>query len=205
VALGRAVFAKTCQQCHTLYGAGAKIGPDLTGSNRADLDYLLTNMIDPSAVIPKDYLQTVVLTVDGLVVSGIAKAEDDKSLTIQTPTNVVVIPKDEIEDRQLSNVSMMPDDQLKQFTPLQIASLLAYLAAKEQSPILATKDNQELLFNGKDLTGWRGNEELWSVENGEIVGRAPKGLPRNEFSVQRHGRRRFHAHARGEARGRRRQ
>ena len=28
--------AKTCQQCHTLYGVGAHIGPDLTGSNRSD-------------------------------------------------------------------------------------------------------------------------------------------------------------------------
>ena len=45
--LGRAVFAKTCQQCHTLFGVGAKIGPDLTGSNRADLDYVLTNVLDP--------------------------------------------------------------------------------------------------------------------------------------------------------------
>ena len=45
--LGRAVFAKTCQQCHTLYGVGANIGPDLTGSNRADVEYLLSNIVDP--------------------------------------------------------------------------------------------------------------------------------------------------------------
>jgi putative heme-binding domain-containing protein len=181
LALGRAVYAKTCQQCHTLFGAGSKIGPDITGANRTDLEYLLSNIVDPSAVITKDYQQTVVLTVDGLTVSGLVKSEDDKSLTIQTTTDVVVIPKDEIEDRQLSDVSMMPDDQLKQFSPHHIASLLAYLASKEQTPLLATKENQELLFNGKDLTGWHGNEELWSVENGEIVGRAPNGLPRNEF------------------------
>src|SRR5690606_24475622 len=43
--LGRAVFVKTCQQCHTLYGQGAKIGPDLTGSNRADVEYLLSNIV----------------------------------------------------------------------------------------------------------------------------------------------------------------
>jgi hypothetical protein len=46
-ALGRAVFAKTCQQCHTLFGTGAKIGPELTGSNRANLEYLLSNVLDP--------------------------------------------------------------------------------------------------------------------------------------------------------------
>nr|MBA3485009.1 DUF1080 domain-containing protein [Pirellulales bacterium] len=179
-ALGRAVFAKTCQQCHVLYGAGAKIGPDLTGSNRADLDYLLSNIVDPSSVITKDYQQTIVMTIDGLVVSGLLKAEDDKSLTLQTPTEVVVIPKDEIEDRQLSDASMMPDDQLKQFTPEQIASLFAYLGGKDQAPVLASKDNQELFFNGKDLTGWSGDEKLWSVEDGEIVGRS-EGLAHNAF------------------------
>ena len=45
--LGRAVFAKVCQQCHTLFGTGGQVGPDLTGSNRADLDYLLSNVLDP--------------------------------------------------------------------------------------------------------------------------------------------------------------
>ena len=38
-ARGHAVYAKTCAQCHQLYGAGGKVGPDLTGSNRANLDY----------------------------------------------------------------------------------------------------------------------------------------------------------------------
>ncbi|RIK81212.1 MAG: dehydrogenase, partial [Planctomycetota bacterium] len=180
LALGRAVYVKTCQQCHTLYNVGASIGPDLTGSNRADLEYLLSNIVDPSSVIAKDYQQTVVLTGDGRVVSGILKSEDEKSLAIQTTTDLATIPKAEIEERQLSDVSMMPDDQLKQFTPLQIVSLLAYLQAKEQPPILATKENQELLFNGKDLTGWKGDAALWSVENGEIVGRSP-GLEKNAF------------------------
>lgn len=36
------------------------------------------------------------------------------------------------------------------------------------------------LFNGHDLTGWEGNKELWSVENGEIVGKSP-GIKKNEF------------------------
>ena len=56
---GRALFAKTCQQCHTLYGIGGKVGPDITGSNRPNLDYLLENILDPSAVIPKEYAATL--------------------------------------------------------------------------------------------------------------------------------------------------
>ena len=65
LAQGRAIFGKSCAQCHTLFGVGGKVGPDLTGSNRANLDYLLENIIDPSAVIPKEYAATVVDMKDG--------------------------------------------------------------------------------------------------------------------------------------------
>lgn len=180
--LGRAVFAKTCQRCHVLYGIGNKVGPDLTGSNRANLDYLLSNIVDPSAVMAKEYQQTVIVTENGRVVSGIVRAEDAKSVTLQTAEAVVVIPKAEIEERVLSDKSMMPDDQLKPFSELEVRSLLAYLGGKKQSALLATKDNQTSLFNGKDLTGWQGDDDLWSVENGEIVGKT-SGLKQNEFLV----------------------
>lgn len=178
--LGRAVFAKTCQQCHTLYGAGTNIGPDLTGSNRADVEYLLSNVVDPSALIAKEYRPTVIVASDGRVITGLLTQEDEKAVTIRTATETLVLPKDEIEERSLSETSMMPDDQLKQFSPHETLSLFAYLRGKGQSPMLATKDTAGLLFNGRDLTGWNGDSRFWSVENGEIVGRSP-GLKHNTF------------------------
>ncbi len=180
--LGRAVYAATCQQCHLLFGVGGQVGPDLTGSNRADLDYLLSNIVDPSAVMAKEYQPTVVLTADGRVITGIAIAEDEKSITLQTATATEVIPLDEVEDRQLSEVSMMPDDQLRQFSEEEVVALLAYLASPVQTPIAATERNASLFFNGQDLTGWVGNGSLWSVENGEIVGKST-GLGHNEFLI----------------------
>ena len=181
-ALGRAVFTKTCQQCHTLYGVGTNIGPDLTGSNRSDVEYLLSNIVDPSAVIAKEYRPTIVVSTDGRVITGIVAGEDDKSLTLRTATETVVLPKDEIDERTVSDTSMMPDDQLKQFSTAEVLSLFAYLRGKQQVPILATKENAANFFNGKDLTGWNGDKELWSVENGEIVGRS-QGLEHNTFLV----------------------
>jgi putative heme-binding domain-containing protein len=178
--LGRAVFAKTCQQCHTLYGVGANIGPDLTGSNRADIEYLLTNMVDPGALIAWEYQSTVIVTVDGRVITGIVAREDEKSLTIRTATETIVLPQDEVDERELSETSMMPDDQLKQFSDHEVLSLIAYLRGKEQVPMRATKENASSFFNGRDLAGWTGDSHLWSVENGEIVGRSP-GLAHNTF------------------------
>jgi putative membrane-bound dehydrogenase-like protein len=182
VELGRAVFAKTCQQCHTLFGAGGKVGPDITGSQRANLDYLLSNVLDPSAVMAKEYQPTVIRTADGRVVTGILKEETAAAISLQTQNELVVIPKGDIDEMKLSDKSMMPDDLLKPLSPLEVTSLVAYLGSETQTPIAATADNVGSFFNGKDLTGWRGDEKLWSVENGEIVGKT-SGLKKNEFLI----------------------
>ncbi|HVT27801.1 MAG TPA: PVC-type heme-binding CxxCH protein [Lacipirellulaceae bacterium] len=178
--LGRAIFGKTCQNCHMLYGVGAKIGPDLTGSNRSNLDYLLTNVVDPSALIAKEYQPTVFTTTDGRVITGIVRGESDKAVTIQTPTEEMILPKNEIDERDLSNTSMMPEGQLKQLSTHEILSLFAYLRGKSQVPMLATKENASAFFDGHDLAGWLGDSRLWSVEHGEIVGRT-SGLSHNTF------------------------
>ncbi len=179
---GRAVYAKTCQRCHTLYGVGQKIGPDLTGSNRANLDYLLENLLDPSAVMANEYRQSILLTDSGQVITGIVRSETEKAVTIQTAEATVVVPKDEIERRTVSEQSMMPDDQLNQFNDHEKRSLIAYLRGKSQVPLKATVDNASQFFNGKDLTGWKGNPGLWSVVEGEIVGKT-NGLKDNEFLI----------------------
>jgi putative membrane-bound dehydrogenase-like protein len=182
LSLGRAVFVKTCQQCHTLFGTGAKVGPELTGSNRANLDYILSNMIDPSAQIGKDYQVQVIVTTAGRTLNGIVKSEDQNSITLATANETVVLPKAEIEDRITSEKSMMPDDILKPLSEREVRSLIAYLANPGQVPLAVTAGTPVVLFNDKDLTGWTGNPELWKVEDGEIVGQT-NGLKRNEFLI----------------------
>ena len=129
---GRRVFAKTCQNCHRLFGTGGEIGPDITGSNRANLDYILENILDPSAVVGRDYQMTVVALQDGRVISGLLRQETDSALTIQTINDKVVVPKAEIEDRTLSSVSMMPEGQLTAMTKDEARDLIAYLASPAQ-------------------------------------------------------------------------
>lgn len=180
--LGRAVFAKACAQCHTLFAAGGKIGPELTGSNRVNLDYLLSNILDPSALIGKDYIPHVLETSDGRVLTGLVRDETPTALTLITATETLVVPKNEIDSREASKKSMMPEDILKPLSDDEVRGLFAYLAAPSQVPMAATVENVKSLFNGRDLTGWNGNRELWSVENGELVGRT-SGLAKNEFLV----------------------
>ncbi len=180
LALGRAVFAKTCQQCHTLYGVGGKVGPEITGSNRANLDYLLENILDPSAVIPKEYAATILDLKNGRVITGIVRGETPAALTVVTATETLTVSKDDVAERNQSPLSMMPDDLLKPLTDEEVRALFAYLQNPTQTQILATKDNAKDFFNGKDLTGWDGDPKLWKVENGEIVGKTT-GLKKNDF------------------------
>jgi putative heme-binding domain-containing protein len=129
---GRAIFSKNCASCHRLFDAGEKIGPDLTGSQRKNLDYVLENVVDPSAVVGRDYQVTLVQTDDGRVMTGIVVQENETAVTIQTSNERVVVPKDEIENRVQSSASLMPDDLLTRFSLEEIQDLLAYLASDKQ-------------------------------------------------------------------------
>jgi putative membrane-bound dehydrogenase-like protein len=180
VALGRSLHNKTCAQCHVLFGVGGKVGPELTGANRASLDYLLENILDPSAIIPKEYAATLVTLLNGRVITGIVRSETPAALTVVTATETLTIPRKDIEKLEPSSTSMMPEDQLKPMSEHEVRSLIAYLQSPVQTPVLATADNQGELFNGKDLSGWDGNLKLWRVEKGEIVGSSP-GIAHNEF------------------------
>jgi putative membrane-bound dehydrogenase-like protein len=179
---GRALFAKTCVQCHVLFGTGGKVGPDLTGSNRADADYLVTNIVDPGAVIGKDYLVSVIKLKDRRVLSGIVKADDGNAITLATESETLVIPKSDITlQKQQEGISMMPEGLVAAMNPSDFRDLAVYMRSVQQVPMLATPVNVKSFFNGKDLAGWDGDPALWSVENGEIVGRAPQGLKKNQF------------------------
>jgi putative membrane-bound dehydrogenase-like protein len=133
--LGRAVFARVCQQCHTLFGTGGTVGPDLTGSNRADLDYILSNVLDPSALIGNDYQAQIIATTDGRVLTGIVRAEDNDAVTLATANETIVVPKNEIQERRTSAQSMMPDDLWAPLSEAEVRALLAYLASPAQVPL----------------------------------------------------------------------
>src|SRR5262249_22624514 len=140
LALGRALYAKTCAQCHVLFGVGRKVGPELTGSNRANLDYLLENILDPSAVIPKEYVATVLTLKKGRIITGIVKEETPAALVVLTANETLTVPKKDVELREPGKESMMPDDLLKALPEHEVRSLIAYLRSPVQTPVLATAD-----------------------------------------------------------------
>ena len=129
---GRALYEKTCAKCHRLFGSGGNIGPDLTGSNRTNMDYLLENMVDPSALIPKGYEMVVVALEDGRVLNGNVVRKTDQQLTLQTQTELMVLDRRQIEEMSQSNLSLMPEGQLDKLNEQEIADLIAYLSGHSQ-------------------------------------------------------------------------
>jgi putative heme-binding domain-containing protein len=174
---GRLFFSKTCVQCHTLFEPGGRVGPELTGANRQDLDYLFSNILDPSAVIGKDYQATLIRLKNDRIISGIVKSETKDAVTMLTENDTLVIPLGEIGARRTADVSMMPEGLLLPLNDEQVRDLIAYLQSFQQVPL--PQGAAVELFNGKDLTGWEGDPAIWSVENGELVGKGT--LKKNAF------------------------
>ncbi len=129
---GRALFAKSCANCHVLFGSGKSAGPDLTGGNRRNLDYLLENILDPSATVAADFRMSVFEMKDGRVINGVVVENSEKTLTVQTQTDRVTIPRAEIEEQKVSTLSLMPDGLFQNLSEDQVRDLIGYLMSPDQ-------------------------------------------------------------------------
>ncbi|MBY0459725.1 MAG: c-type cytochrome, partial [Gemmataceae bacterium] len=132
---GRVLYTKHCASCHKMFGEGQAVGPELTGSQRANLDYVLENVIDPSAVVPREYRLVNFTLTDDRVVSGIVLRETKDALSIRTTNDTLTVATADIATRKETNLSLMPEGLFDQMKPDEVRDLVAYLRAKEQVPI----------------------------------------------------------------------
>ena len=126
---GRELYASTCGSCHMMYGEGGNVGPDLTGANRGDIDYLLGNILTPSAVVKENYKMTMISTEDGQFYSGVIEGENDRQVLLKIPNvdESVSIPKSIIWDKETANMSMMPEGLLEYLSDDEVINIIAYL------------------------------------------------------------------------------
>jgi putative heme-binding domain-containing protein len=127
VEAGHAVWSRNCAGCHRLHGAGGTLGPDLTGAGRRDLDYLLGNMVDPSAVVTADYRLRQVLLDDGRVLAGIVVRRTPAALTLRMPAGEIVLDAAEVEAVHDTKMSIMPEGILDGLGDDAVRDLVAYL------------------------------------------------------------------------------
>ena len=132
---GRMVFQKTCVKCHRLFGEGGTIAPDLTGSGRKKADYVLSNLVDPSAQIDPAYRLRTLLTEDGRLLSGFVVRQTDRDVVFRTQDTTIRLPMKQVDAIRTSNISMMPEGMLRTFSDEQVRDLLVYLAGSSQVPL----------------------------------------------------------------------
>lgn len=131
---GRQLFRTTCAPCHRLFDDGGDLGPELTGADRGSLDYVLQNVLDPSATVGRDFRLTTVATRDGRVLSGLIRSQNDRTLVVQTVNERVTLDRDDVEEVRTAESSVMPEGLFEKLSDDEVADLVAYLGARAQVP-----------------------------------------------------------------------
>lgn len=129
---GRMIFMAACAACHKMYGQGGAIGPELTGSDRHNLKYLLENILDPSAVVPADFRVSVFNLKDGRTLTGVIPEQTERTLTVQTPAERLTIERTQIVKQEQLPMSLMPEGLLGALGDENVTNLIAYLMGNGQ-------------------------------------------------------------------------
>ncbi|HEV3261078.1 MAG TPA: PVC-type heme-binding CxxCH protein [Gemmataceae bacterium] len=125
---GRKVFKNVCAQCHTIYGDGQTVGPDITNNGRGDFEQLLSNVFDPSLVIGAGYQATTVTTNQGQLITGLVVEDNPQRIVLKEQGGKLeTIARGDIDEVVVSKVSLMPEGMEKQLKPQEIADLFAFL------------------------------------------------------------------------------
>ncbi|MEM6802360.1 MAG: PVC-type heme-binding CxxCH protein [Bacteroidota bacterium] len=125
---GKQLFTSNCGACHILEGEGGKIGPDLTGANRGSIDYLLYNILDPNGDIQDDYKMEIITSRDGRTYLGNIASENERQVVMRiVGQEELIINKANIQSRESSDVSMMPQGLLQNLSDEEVADLIKYI------------------------------------------------------------------------------
>jgi putative heme-binding domain-containing protein len=107
----------------------------LTGFNRGNTDYLLLNMIDPSADIQDAYKLVIIDTKDGQFLAGTIAQEDGQRVVMNLARQRQAVLKSNIVSRKVSDLSMMPEGTLTGLPDNLALDLVKYLQTTKQVPL----------------------------------------------------------------------
>ncbi len=118
-----------CAKCHAVNTVGGAVGPDLSHiGEKFDRVQLAEHVVYPHKLIREGYLQVTVALEDGRVLAGIIAGETADNVVLRdAQSREHVLAVSEIEDRQLSNQSLMPERIVEGIPPEAFADLISYL------------------------------------------------------------------------------
>jgi putative heme-binding domain-containing protein len=126
-----------CVKCHAVAGQGGQVGPDLAGIGlKYQREDLMTSILEPSRVIAQGYETLVITTTKGATLTGVFKGETADAVNLTDAEGKAhVVAKKDIEERQISPVSTMPNGLNEGMTLQDFADLIAFLEARrEETP-----------------------------------------------------------------------
>ena len=131
-AAGERIFfhgrAAKCFICHQVDGRGGKLGPDLSAAGRLSPRRLVESLVTPSREIAPRYAAWSIATTDGKTFTGIFISErGEQEIYADANGKLIHIDHSDIDLRQASPKSIMPDGLVDQFTDRELRDLLAYL------------------------------------------------------------------------------
>lgn len=126
--VGQKIFQRLCAQCHKIHGEGQEVGPDITANGRANVEQLLSNVLDPSLVIGASYQARIVVTSDGRVLTGLVAEDSPQRVILKVPGGKQeTIARADVEELRVSELSLMPEGLEKQLTAAELLDLFAFL------------------------------------------------------------------------------
>jgi putative heme-binding domain-containing protein len=125
---GRETFMQRCSVCHTLFGEGGSIGPELTGYQRDNLDFWLTAIVEPSLEIREGFALYSARLKNGQTLVGMMVRQDGGGLVLRNVAGQFESAKaDQILSLDASPVSLMPEGLLNGLSDAELKDLFAYL------------------------------------------------------------------------------
>ncbi len=125
---GKIQFMARCFACHKLFGEGGAIGPELTGYDRANVDFWLDNLFTPSLEIREGFGAYTVKTKGGQLLTGLMDAQDANGIVIKDLAgNKTAIKQADIEKLEASPVSLMPEGMTAGMSDADLKDFFAYL------------------------------------------------------------------------------
>jgi putative heme-binding domain-containing protein len=176
LANGKLMFTATCMICHEFHGGGQKVGPDLIGSGRSNLDALLANVIDPNQIIGNGYENISVSTKDGRTLAGrIVEDTPGHVKLLGAGGAAQIVSRDQIATLTNTKQSLMPMG-FGNLPDAAFRDLIWYiLAPPEEGPL--TPEKKKLLIQGVEVpetasqpkkTNWRAIDwesvSLWNPD-----------------------------------------
>jgi putative membrane-bound dehydrogenase-like protein len=151
LANGKLIFTATCMMCHEFHGGGQKVGPDLIGSGRSNLDAILANVIDPNQIIGNGYENFTVSTKDGRTLAGRVVEDTPGHVKLLGAGGATqVVPHDQVASITNTKQSLMPMG-FGNLPDTAFRDLVWYVLAPPEEGTL-TKEKKELLIKGVEVT-----------------------------------------------------